>query len=55
MQVNYWLLQHGFSVGIGDTVADARTLDTISVIIQRSKEEVKVRDVAVTDASDTRC
>lgn len=23
---NYWLLQHGFSIGIGDTVADDRTM-----------------------------
>ena len=24
--VNYWLLQHGFSIGIGDTVADDKTM-----------------------------
>jgi DNA-directed RNA polymerase II subunit RPB1 len=39
--VNYWLLQHGFSVGIGDTIADAKTLENIAGIIQRAKDDVK--------------
>ena len=32
---NYWLLQHGFSIGIGDTVADVKTMQIISETIQR--------------------
>ena len=31
--VNHWLLQHGFSIGIGDTVADTKTMNIISEII----------------------
>ena len=31
--VNHWLLQHGFSIGIGDTVADNKTMGIISDII----------------------
>lgn len=30
---NYWLLQHGFSIGIGDTVADVKTMQIISETI----------------------
>ncbi|KAK7288487.1 hypothetical protein RIF29_01947 [Crotalaria pallida] len=26
--VNYWLLQHAYSIGIGDTIADASTMET---------------------------
>ncbi len=33
--VNHWLLQHGFSIGIGDTVADAQTMYSISDIIAK--------------------
>ena len=33
--VNYWLLQHGFSIGIGDTVADVKTMMIISETIQK--------------------
>jgi len=40
--VNYWLLQHGFSMGIGDTVADDRTMAVINDTISRAKEEVKI-------------
>ena len=39
--VNYWLLQHGFSVGIGDTIADAPTLNKIYEVIQAAKDDVK--------------
>lgn len=37
MQVttNYWLLQHGMSIGIGDTVADQVTMNTINEIIEK--------------------
>ncbi|GJU06066.1 RNA polymerase II largest subunit [Tanacetum coccineum] len=38
--VNYWLLQQGFSIGIGDTIADASTMETINETILRAKNEV---------------
>ncbi|KAA8532028.1 hypothetical protein F0562_006830 [Nyssa sinensis] len=40
--VNYWLLQNGFSIGIGDTIADAETMETINKTISKAKNEVKV-------------
>jgi DNA-directed RNA polymerase II subunit RPB1 len=39
--VNYWLLQHGMSIGIGDTVADPTTMATINAIIEKAKDDVK--------------
>lgn len=39
--VNYWLLQNGFTIGIGDTIADAGTMETINQTIANAKEEVK--------------
>lgn len=39
--VNYWLLQNGFSIGIGDTIADAATMETINETISKAKNEVK--------------
>ncbi|KAB1201777.1 DNA-directed RNA polymerase II subunit 1 [Morella rubra] len=39
--VNYWLLQNGFSIGIGDTIADAATMETINDTISKAKNEVK--------------
>ena len=39
--VNYWLLQQGFSIGIGDTIADAGTMETINATIAKAKEDVK--------------
>lgn len=33
--VNYWMLQHSFSIGIGDTVADGDTMLTINETINR--------------------
>ncbi|KAI7750930.1 hypothetical protein M8C21_003095 [Ambrosia artemisiifolia] len=39
--VNYWLLQQGFSIGIGDTIADASTMETINETISKAKNEVK--------------
>merc|ERR1719313_2762698 len=39
--VNYWLLQHSFTIGIGDTVADPGTMNTINRIITDAKKEVK--------------
>ena len=39
--VNYWLLQNGFSIGIGDTIADVATMDKISETISKAKNAVK--------------
>ncbi|KAF8022821.1 hypothetical protein BT93_F0363 [Corymbia citriodora subsp. variegata] len=39
--VNYWLLQNGFSIGIGDTIADAATMEKINETISSAKDEVK--------------
>lgn len=39
--VNYWLLQHGFSIGIGDLIADPRTMAIINEIMNRAKSDVK--------------
>ena len=32
---NHWLLQHGMSIGIGDTVADATTMGAINDTINK--------------------
>ncbi len=39
--VNYWLLQHGFSVGIGDTVADEATMEKITTTITTAKVRMR--------------
>ena len=39
--VNHWLLQHGFSIGIGDTVADEGTMRVIQETIKGAEDEVK--------------
>jgi DNA-directed RNA polymerase II subunit RPB1 len=39
--VNYWLLQNAFSIGIGDTIADATTMEKINETISKAKNEVK--------------
>ncbi|CAI0551815.1 unnamed protein product [Linum tenue] len=39
--VNYWLLQQAFSIGIGDTIADASTMEKINETISAAKTEVK--------------
>lgn len=39
--VNYWLLQNAFSIGIGDTIADAATMEKINETISKAKDEVK--------------
>lgn len=39
--VNYWLLQQGFSIGIGDTIADSATMEKINETIANAKNEVK--------------
>lgn len=33
--VNHWLMEHGFSMGIGDTVADTSTMRSINDIINK--------------------
>lgn len=44
--VNYWLLQNGFSIGIGDTIADKATMETINTAIADAK--AKVKDIILT-------
>ncbi|THU63645.1 hypothetical protein C4D60_Mb01t18000 [Musa balbisiana] len=39
--VNYWLLQNAFSIGIGDTIADAATMEKINETISKAKNDVK--------------
>ncbi|XLU31412.1 hypothetical protein S245_067478, partial [Arachis hypogaea] len=39
--VNYWLLQNSFSIGIGDSIADASTMEVINQTISVAKEKVK--------------
>jgi DNA-directed RNA polymerase II subunit RPB1 len=39
--VTYWLLHNGFSIGIGDTVPDQRTIGEISKAITDQKTEVE--------------
>ncbi|KAF3167652.1 DNA-directed RNA polymerase II subunit rpb1 [Orbilia oligospora] len=38
--VNYWLLHNGFSIGIGDTIPDAATIQKIQDIVTQRKAEV---------------
>ena len=40
--VNYWLLHNGFSIGIGDTVPDAETVEKIQHEVNEKKREVAV-------------
>jgi DNA-directed RNA polymerase II subunit RPB1 len=39
--VNYWLLHNGFSIGIGDTVPDAKTAADIQEAVRIQKAEVE--------------
>ena len=39
--INQWLLQHGFSIGIGDLIADQRTMEIINDIMNKAKGDVK--------------
>jgi DNA-directed RNA polymerase II subunit RPB1 len=39
--VTYWLLHNGFSIGIGDTVPDAKTTQEIQMAITEQKTEVE--------------
>ncbi|KZT42808.1 beta and beta-prime subunits of DNA dependent RNA-polymerase [Sistotremastrum suecicum HHB10207 ss-3] len=38
--VNYWLFHNGFSIGIGDTIADRATMETITTKISAAKSQV---------------
>lgn len=38
--VNYWLLHNGFSIGIGDTIPDKKTIVTIQETVNKYKSEV---------------
>ncbi|KAL0650673.1 hypothetical protein Bca4012_093364 [Brassica carinata] len=38
--VNYWLLQNGFTIGIGDTIADSQTMEKINETISSAKTAV---------------
>ncbi|GLB36718.1 putative DNA-dependent RNA polymerase catalyzes the transcription of DNA into RNA using the four ribonucleoside triphosphates as substrates [Lyophyllum shimeji] len=40
MVVNYWLFHNGFSIGIGDTIADPKTMAYITQTIAESKTNV---------------
>ncbi|KAI5797409.1 RNA polymerase II largest subunit [Peziza echinospora] len=40
--VNYWLLQNGFSIGIGDTIPDKITIKKIEETVNNHKAEVEV-------------
>ena len=48
---NYWLLHNGFSIGIGDTIADSRTMKNVTTTIEDAKE--KVQEITV-DAEKNR-
>ncbi|CCE87208.1 Piso0_005751 [Millerozyma farinosa CBS 7064] len=39
--VNYWLLHNGFSIGIGDTIADASTMKNVTTTIEDAKRKVQ--------------
>ena len=50
MVVNYWLFHNGFSIGIGDTIADRGTMSYITQTIADSKANVaKIIDDATHD------
>ncbi|KAJ1979758.1 DNA-directed RNA polymerase II core subunit rpo21 [Dimargaris cristalligena] len=38
--INYWFLHNGFSIGIGDTIADPRTAEYITTTINNAKNRV---------------
>lgn len=39
--VNHWILHRSYSIGIGDTIADAKTMDDIVSTIEESKREAR--------------
>jgi len=38
--INHWLLNHGYTIGVGDIIADERTMESINTTIENSKKEV---------------
>ncbi|KAG2176195.1 hypothetical protein INT43_005429 [Umbelopsis isabellina] len=48
--VNYWLLQNGFSIGIGDTIADRDTMESITSLISSAKD--RVQEIILTAQQD---
>ncbi|KAI9219424.1 Rna polymerase II [Blastocladiella britannica] len=38
--VNYWLLHNGFSIGIGDTIANPTTMNAINKLIENANQSV---------------
>ncbi|KAJ2926883.1 hypothetical protein H1R20_g10219, partial [Candolleomyces eurysporus] len=55
MVVNYWLFHNGFSIGIGDTIADSGTMAYITKTIADSKAKVaKTIDDAYNDRLKTK-
>jgi DNA-directed RNA polymerase II subunit RPB1 len=44
---NYWMLQHGFSIGIGDTVADSATMLVINQTINRVRALARVTSLVL--------
>ncbi|KAL2311876.1 DNA-directed RNA polymerase II subunit rpb1 [Schizosaccharomyces pombe] len=38
--VNYWLLHNGFSIGIGDTIADADTMKEVTRTVKEARRQV---------------
>lgn len=47
--VNYWLLHNGHSIGIGDTIPDAATIELVQKHIDDEKEEVRRLTVEATN------
>ncbi|KAJ5614542.1 hypothetical protein N7528_008196 [Penicillium herquei] len=47
--VNYWLLHHGFSIGIGDTIPDRRTIEKIEEAVRERKQEVEQITASATE------
>lgn len=39
--VNFWMLHHGYTIGLGDTIADVAVVRNIQQIIDRAKLEVQ--------------
>ena len=39
--VNYFMLHHGYTIGLGDTIADNEVVNNIHQIIERAKSEVQ--------------
>jgi DNA-directed RNA polymerase II subunit RPB1 len=51
MMINYWLLHNGFSIGIGDTIADRATMAGINGRLVEAKDTVQ-RFIAQAEAND---